>query len=208
MWLEQGFPGGDKRMSDWDKVLAGGPLNSQSKEIADDRIRGQALLARLNATPAGESDARQRLCGELFGHCPPSCWISSPFICEFGRNIHVGEQTFFNFNVTILDVGEVHIGKHVLLAPNVQIYTATHSMDHLERRNWTAYNKPVRIGDDCWIGGGAIICPGVTIGPRSIIGAGAVVTRDIPADSLAVGNPAKVIRKLNPGEPRHPKATQ
>ncbi len=101
-------------------------------------------------------------------------------------------------------MGEVHIGNHVLLAPNVQIYTATHTMDYLERRNWTAYNKPVRIGDDCWIGGGAIICPGVTIGPRSIIGAGAVVTRDIPADSLAVGNPARVIRTLSPDETRDP----
>ena len=117
--------------SDWDKVLAGGALDSQSEEIANDRIRGQALLA-----------------------------------------------------------------------PNAQIYTATHTMNYLERRNWTAYNKPVRIGDDCWIGGGAIICPGVTIGPRSIIGAGAVVTRDIPADSVAVGNPAKVIRPLKQDEER------
>ncbi|MGL5588106.1 MAG: sugar O-acetyltransferase, partial [Aeromonas veronii] len=145
---------------------------------------------------------RQQICRELFGHCPDSCWISTPFTCEFGRNIHIGEKTFFNFNVTILDVGEVHIGSHVLLAPNVQIYTATHTMNYLERRNWTAYNKPVRIGDDCWIGGGAIICPGVTIGPRSIIGAGAVVTRDIPADSVAVGNPARVSRTLKQDEER------
>ena len=86
--------------SDWDKVLAGGALNSQSEEIANDRIRGQALLARLNATPAGDHQGRQSLCAELFGHCPDSCWISSPFICEFGRNIHLGEKTFFNFNVT------------------------------------------------------------------------------------------------------------
>ena len=189
--------------SDWDKVLAGGALNSQSEEIANDRIRGQALLARLNATPAGDHQGRQSLCAELFGHCPDSCWISSPFICEFGRNIHLGEKTFFNFNVTILDVGEVHIGSHVLLAPNVQIYTATHSTEYLERRNWAAYSKPVHIGDDCWIGGGAIICPGVTIGARSIIGAGAVVTRDIPADSVAVGNPAKVIRTLTPDAHRN-----
>ncbi|WP_429181288.1 sugar O-acetyltransferase [Aeromonas salmonicida] len=188
--------------SDWDKILAGGALDSQSEKIADDRIRGQALLAQLNASSAGDHPLRQRLCGELFGQCPASSWISTPFTCEFGRNIHIGEQTFFNFNVTILDVGEVHIGNHVLLAPNVQIYTATHSMDYLARRNWTAYNKPVHIGDDCWIGGGAIICPGVTIGARSIIGAGAVVTRDIPADSVAVGNPARVIRSLSPDAPR------
>ena len=103
-------------------------------------------------------------------------------------------------------MGEVHIGNHVLLAPNVQIYTATHALDHLERRNWTAYNKPVRIGDDCWIGGGAIICPGVTIGDNSVIGAGSVVTRDIPAGVVAVGNPCRVLRpmtaeELAPGEP-------
>ncbi|KAE9634155.1 sugar O-acetyltransferase [Aeromonas veronii] len=188
--------------SDWDKVLAGGALDSQSEEIANDRIRGQALLARLNGSSAGDASLRQQICRELFGHCPDSCWISTPFTCEFGRNIHIGDKTFFNFNVTILDVGEVHIGSHVLLAPNVQIYTATHTMNYLERRNWTAYNKPVRIGDDCWIGGGAIICPGVTIGPRSIIGAGAVVTRNIPADSVAVGNPAKVIRTLKQDEER------
>lgn len=189
-------------VSDWDNILAGGLLDSDSEEVANDRIRGQALLARLNATPAGEERERKALCRELFGHCPDSCWISTPFTCEFGRNIHLGEQCFFNFNVTILDVCEVHIGHHVLLAPNVQIYTATHSMDYRDRRRWEAFGQPVRIGDDCWIGGGAILCPGVTIGPRSIIGAGAVVTKDIPADSVAVGNPARVVRTLQHGEPR------
>ncbi|PJG59199.1 sugar O-acetyltransferase [Aeromonas cavernicola] len=189
-------------MSDWDRVLAGGALDGQSEEITRDRLHGQSVLAQLNATAASDNGQRQQLCRELFGHCPDSCWISTPFTCEFGRNIYLGEQTFFNFNVTILDLGEVHIGSHVLLAPNVQIYTATHSMDHLARRGWTAYNQPVHIGDDCWIGGGAIICPGVTIGPRSVIGAGAVVTRDIPSDSLAVGNPARVIRTLHPAETR------
>ena len=92
--------------SDWDKVLAGGALDSQSEEIANDRIRGQALLARLNGSSAGDAPLRQQICRELFGHCPDSCWISTPFTCEFGRNIHIGEKTFFNFNVTILDVGE------------------------------------------------------------------------------------------------------
>ncbi|ALP39442.1 sugar O-acetyltransferase [Aeromonas schubertii] len=192
--------------SDWDKILAGGLLDSSSEEVANDRIRGQALLTRLNATPAGEESERQALCRELFGHCPESSWISTPFTCEFGRNIHIGEKSFLNFNVTILDVCEVHIGSHVLLAPNVQIYTATHSMDYRDRRRWEAFGKPVHIGDDCWIGGGAILCPGVTIGPRSVIGAGAVVTRDIPADSVAVGNPARVIRTLSHGEPRDERA--
>ncbi|MGL5286603.1 MAG: sugar O-acetyltransferase [Aeromonas sp.] len=187
--------------SEWDRILAGGMLG-QSDEVAQDRIRGQALLRQLNSIPAGDEALRQALCRELFGHCPDSCWISTPFTCEFGRNIHIGEKTFFNFNVTILDVNEVHIGSHVLLAPNVQIYTATHSLDYRSRRRWESFGKPVHIGDDCWIGGGVIICPGVSIGPRSVIGAGAVVTRDIPADSLAVGNPARVIRQLTAQDPR------
>lgn len=187
--------------SEWDRILAGGMLG-QSDEVAQDRIRGQALLRQLNSIPAGDEAQRQALCRELFGHCPDSCWISTPFTCEFGRNIHIGEKTFFNFNVTILDVNEVHIGSHVLLAPNVQIYTATHSLDYRSRRRWESFGKPVHIGDDCWIGGGVIICPGVSIGPRSVIGAGAVVTRDIPADSLAVGNPARVIRQLTAQDPR------
>lgn len=187
--------------SEWDRILAGGMLG-QSDEVAQDRIRGQALLRQLNSIPAGDEAQRQALCRELFGHCPDSCWISTPFTCEFGRNIHIGEKTFFNFNVTILDVNEVHIGSHVLLAPNVQIYTATHSLDYRSRRRWESFGKPVHIGDDCWIGGGVIICPGVSIGPCSVIGAGAVVTRDIPADSLAVGNPARVIRQLTAQDPR------
>ncbi|MFL1802828.1 sugar O-acetyltransferase [Plesiomonas shigelloides] len=186
--------------NDWEKVLANGVLDCQSEQIANDRDRCQTLLAELNATPAANQSLRQNLCTEIFGQYQSSSWISTPFTCEFGRNIYIGEKTFFNFNVTILDVGEVRIGNNVLIAPNVQIYTATHSLDFQDRRNWTTYHKPVTIGDDCWIGGGAIICPGVTIGDRAVIGAGAVVTRDIPADSLAVGNPARVIRKLAPGD--------
>ncbi|MBV8049394.1 MAG: sugar O-acetyltransferase [Paludibacterium sp.] len=163
-----------------------------------DRTRGQRLLARFNAVADEDRDARHAAAAELFAACPPSCVIKSPFLCEFGRNIRFGENTFVNFNVTIIDLGEVEIGSHVLIAPNVQIYTATHPLDFAPRRDWQTTCRKVTIEDDCWIGGGAILLPGVTIGARSIVGAGAVVTRDVPPDSLAVGNPARVSRRLNP----------
>ncbi|BEV71673.1 MULTISPECIES: sugar O-acetyltransferase [unclassified Paludibacterium] len=183
--------------SQWDHVLNGGVLDDFMPEIDRDRERGQAQLARLNAIPLSDRAARQAMAAELFAAFPPSCVLFSPFTCEFGRNIRFGEHSFVNVNVTMVDLGEIHIGSHVMIAPNVQIYTATHSLDYLSRREWLTTAEKVVIGDDCWIGGGAIILPGVSIGPRSVIGAGAVVTRDIPADSLAVGNPARVIRRLN-----------
>ncbi len=111
--------------------------------------------------------------------------------CDYGYNIHAGEQVFFNFNCVLLDVMPIRIGANVLFGPHVQIYTATHPLDAVERRKRLESAKPIAIGDDCWIGGGVIISPGVTIGARSVLGAGAVVTRDIPTDTIAVGNPAK-----------------
>lgn len=181
---------------DWDRLLAGAVLTDEMTEIQHDRQRGQGLLARFNATADEEGAARQALATALFAACPASCVIKSPFLCEFGRNIRFGEHTFVNFNVTIIDLGLVSIGNNVLIAPNVQIYTATHPLAAAPRRAWETTVKHVVIEDDCWIGGGAILLPGVTIGARSVIGAGAVVTRDVPPDSLALGNPARVLRRI------------
>ncbi|TDR82962.1 sugar O-acetyltransferase [Paludibacterium purpuratum] len=185
--------------SEWDQILAGGVLDDNMPAINRDRLHGQRLVARFNATPPDDRAARQTIAAELFAACPSSCLLMSPFTCEFGRNIRFGEHTFVNFNVTIVDLGEVVIGSNVLIAPNVQIYTATHPLDYRPRRDWHTTCKKVVIEDDCWIGGGAIILPGVTIGARSVIGAGSVVTRDVPPDSMAVGNPARVIRKIDQG---------
>ncbi len=123
-------------------------------------------------------------------------WLQPPFYCDYGYNIKVGDKVFFNFNCVVLDVAEVIIGSRTLFGPNVQIYTATHPMNYKERASGLEFAKPIAIGEDVWIGGSAVICPGVSIGDRSVIGAGSVVTKDIPVDVFAAGNPSKVIRNL------------
>lgn len=190
-------------MSERDKMRSGEAFDGRDAEIIALRDRGQTLLRELNRYKAGDT-LHQEICGELFEHIGPGSIVSTPFCCEFGSNIRIGIHSYLNFNVTLLDVGPIVIGDNVMIAPNVQIYTATHDEDAVLRRSWAVYGKAVTIGDDVWIGGGAIICPGVTIGPRCIIGAGAVVTRDIPADSVAVGNPARVVRQVNHSESSPP----
>ena len=125
--------------------------------------------------------------------------MQPPFFCDYGSNIYLGERTYFNFNCVLLDVAEVVIGDYTLFAPNVQVYTAAHPMNARARRT-LEYARPIRIGSDVWVGGGAIILPGVTIGDRSVIGAGSVVTRDIPAGVVAVGNPCRVLREIRDDE--------
>jgi maltose O-acetyltransferase len=131
----------------------------------------------------------------LFGRGGASAWMRPPFYCDYGFNIELGERVFFNFNCVVLDVCPVRIGDFTLFGPAVQIYTAMHPLDAAERRR-TEYGKPVAIGRDVWVGGGALILPGVTIGDEAVIGAGAVVTRDVPAKVFAAGNPCRVIRNL------------
>ena len=137
----------------------------------------------------------RELLEELVPEIPETSIICPPFHCDHGDGIKLGEHVFVNANCTFLDGGYITIGAHTLVGPCVQIYTPHHPMDYLERRGSKEYAYPVTIGEDCWIGGGAIICPGVTIGNRCVIGAGSVVTKDIPDDSVAVGNPARVVRK-------------
>ena len=182
-------------MTEHEKMLAGESFDGRAREIFALRKQGQLLLRQLNQL-LPEDEARRAVCEKLFGQFGAESIIASPFCCEFGANISIGEHTYINFNVTILDVGPVLIGSNVLIAPNAQLYTATHDMAFMARRSWQVYGKAITIGDDVWVGGGAIICPGVTVGARSIIGAGAVVTRDVPEDVLVVGNPARIVRSL------------
>ena len=183
-------------MSEREKMRSGEAFDGRDPEIIALRDGGQTLLRELNQYKAGDG-RHSEICGELFEQLGPGSIISTPFCCEFGSNIRIGTHSYINFNVTMLDVGPIVIGDNVMIAPNVQLYTAIHDEDARLRRSWDVYGKTITIGDDVWIGGGAIICPGVTIGARSIIGAGAVVTRDIPADSVALGNPARVVRQVN-----------
>jgi len=178
------------------KMLAGELYDPIDPVLSQERDRCRNLCLALNATREEQKEERQRLLNELFGK-ETDAWIQPPFFCDYGTNIVLGTKVFFNFNCVVLDVMPVTIGDNVLFGPAVQIYTATHPISAAERRKWLESARPIAIGSDVWVGGGAVICPGVTIGDRSVIGAGSVVTRDIPADVFAAGNPARVIRRLD-----------
>jgi maltose O-acetyltransferase len=183
--------------SEKEKMIAGEMYDPLDPELSNDRIRTRLLLKSLNESREDHAEERARIVDDLIPQAGESLWIQPPFYCDYGYNMNVGERVFFNFNCVVLDVAPVVIGSRTMFGPNVQIYTATHPLNHIERASGKEYAKPITIGDDVWIGGSAVICPGVTIGDRSIIGAGSVVTKNIPADVFAAGNPCRVIRPLN-----------
>jgi maltose O-acetyltransferase len=179
-----------------EKMLAGELYNALDKEISGERMTTRLLLKRLNETAENEPELRADILKQLLPSAGDGLWIQPPFFCDYGYNIKLGEKVFFNFNCIVLDVTYVAIGSRTLFGPNVQIYTATHPLDFRERATGLEYAKPIAIGEDVWVGGSVVICPGVNIGDRTVIGAGSVVTKDIPADVFAAGNPCKVIRPL------------
>jgi maltose O-acetyltransferase len=181
--------------SEREKMLAGELYDPLDPELASARVRARDLCQALNATREADDDARRRILVELFGAGGDEVWMQPPFFCDYGSNIFLGKRVFFNFNCVVLDVCAVRIGDFTLFGPAVQIYTATHPLD-AELRRKQEFAKPITIGSDVWVGGAAVICPGVTIGSRAVIGAGSVVTRDIPERVFAAGNPCRVIRQL------------
>ena len=178
-----------------EKMLAGELYNALDPELSRERHRCRDLLKAFNETREDQAEERTGLLHQLFGAETDVC-IQPPFFCDYGVNIRLGRKVFFNFNCVVLDVMRISIGDNVLFGPAVQIYAATHPIDAVTRSQWLEFGKAVTIGSDVWIGGGAIICPGVTIGNRTVIGAGSVVTRDVPDDVFAAGNPCKVIKRL------------
>lgn len=178
-------------------MLAGELYDALDPELTEDRIRARTLTKALNDTPADQPAERLRLLRELIPSASAEVWIEPPFHCDYGSNIILAGKVFFNFNCVVLDVAQVRIGANVLIGPAVQIYTATHPLDAALRRSGLEAGQSIEIGDDSWIGGGAILCPGVKIGARSVIGAGSVVTKDIPDDVFAAGNPCRVLRELD-----------
>lgn len=182
-----------------DKMRSGELADMSAPEMQDSFIYAKAILAAMRPLSSYDEGYRTLL-EKLIPGIPASSLVCPPFHCDHGHGIRLGEHVFVNANCTFLDGGFITIGKHTLVGPNVQIYTPRHPIDYIERRASKEYSFPVTIGEDCWIGGGVIICPGVTIGSRCVIGAGSVVTHDIPSDSIAVGNPAVVKRKLNTEE--------
>ena len=181
--------------SERQKMLAGELYDAMDPELVAARERARDLCQALNATREAEQEERRRILRQLLGAGGDTVWMQPPFFCDYGTNIELGERVFFNFNCVVLDVCPVRIGSFTLFGPAVQIYTPLHPLAaDLRRRE--EFGKPVEIGSDVWVGGGAIILPGVRIGSRAVIGAGSVVTRDIPECVLAAGNPCRVIREV------------
>jgi len=183
--------------TDKEKMQAGDLYDPLDTRLCEERLKARLLLKRLNDSREDEPAERTRILKELIPDAGEGLWLQPPFYCDYGYNMKLGEKVFFNFNCVVLDVAPVTIGSRTLLGPNVQVYTATHPMNHKQRASGLELAKPITIGEDVWIGGSAVICPGVTIGDRSVIGAGSVVTKNIPADVFAAGNPCRVIRPLD-----------
>jgi maltose O-acetyltransferase len=181
--------------SEREKMLAGELYDPLDLELVRGRERARDLCQALNASREADQEQRRGILRELFGSGGDSVWMQPPFFCDYGTNVRLGERVFFNFNCVVLDVCPVVIGDFTLFGPAVQIYTAMHPMNASLRRQ-QEFGKPIEIGSDVWVGGGAIICPGVRIGSRSVVGAGSVVTKDLPADVFAAGNPCRVVRPI------------
>lgn len=179
------------------KMIAGELYNPMDPELVARRARARDLCHSLNATRDAEQEERRSILTQLFGTGGDSVWMQPPFYCDYGSNIDLGERVFFNFNCVVLDVCPIRIGSFALFGPGVQILTPMHPLD-AELRRREEFGKPVDIGSDVWVGGGALILPGVRIGSRAVIGAGAVVTRDVPEDVFAAGNPCRIIRHIAP----------
>jgi maltose O-acetyltransferase len=179
-----------------DKMLAGALYNASDPDLVNSRRRARDLLRRFNASRDEDQDERRGILRTLFARLGESVSIEPPFFCDYGGNITLGDRVFFNFNCVILDPAPVIVGSDVLFGPAVQIYTATHPIDPCERRSGLEAARPIVIGSDVWVGGGAIFCPGVRVGNQTVIGAGSVVTRDVPAGVVAAGNPCRVLRRL------------
>jgi maltose O-acetyltransferase len=178
------------------RMLRGELYLADDPEIQADMARARALVERYNATRHDGQEERERLLRELLGEVGEGVVVTPPFRCDYGAHIAIGAQTFVNYDCVMLDVATIRIGAACQLAPRVQLLTATHPVDPEPRRLGWESAVPIVIGDNVWLGGGAIVCPGVTIGEDTVVGAGAVVTRDLPAGVVAAGVPARVLREI------------
>lgn len=182
--------------NEWNKMLKGEPYDALNAEILDLLFKTKDRIRQYNQLPPSDNESRETAVRVILGSCGEHPIVNSPFYCDYGCNIHVGDHFFSNFNLTILDEAMVTIGNHTYIGPNVSLYTACHPTDPVERRKGTEWAKPITIGNDVWIGGNVTVLPGITIGNGCTIGAGSVVTSDIPEGSIAVGNPCRVIKTI------------
>ena len=184
-------------MTEKEKMIGGMMYIANDFELRADFLKAKRLIHVYNKTREHETDIRKTLLEQLFYKVGENIYIEPPFRCDYGYNITVGENFYANYDCIILDVSKVSIGNNVLFGPRVCIYTAGHPIVAASRNEGLEFGLPISIGDDVWLGGNVIVNPGITIGSNVVIGSGSVVTKDIPDDSLAVGNPCKVIRKIN-----------
>lgn len=195
-------------MTELEKCMAGEYYNCHDKVFLDFKEKTRKLLKQYNSLEYGQKTEKTDILKQMFGSIGNNTSVGLPFICDYGRNIYIGDNVSINMNCTFVDCNKIIIGNNVLITSNVQLYTSTHPVELSERLvpGWTpesgeyfcrTYALPITIGNGCWIGGGVIILPGVSIGNGSVIGAGSVVTKDIPDNSLAAGNPCRVIREIN-----------
>lgn len=183
-------------MTNKEEMLGGALYDAMDEELVTERQEARKILRELNESFGKDQSRQKQLLQKLFGRIGRESWIEVPFYCDYGSNIYLGEEVYFNFNCTILDPAKVKIGDRCLLGPNVQIYTATHPLESKERKKGLESAQEIFIDNDVWIGGAAIILPGIEIGSESVIGAGSVVTKNIPENVFAAGNPCKVIKKI------------
>ncbi len=181
-----------------ERMLSGDLYIADDPELAEANAAALDLMAAFNATTVRQGPLRRRLLEELLGSVGEGTEIRPPFYVDYGTQITIGARCFANFGLVALDVAAITIGDDVQIGPNVQLLTPTHPVEPGPRRDKWEAAKPIVIGDNVWLGGGAIICPGVTVGENTVVGAGAVVTRDLPANVVAVGNPARVARHIEP----------
>jgi maltose O-acetyltransferase len=179
-----------------ERMLAGDTYLASDPELVRENTRAMGLCERYNRTSVDEPQTRRRILEELLGSVGADVTLRPPFYCDYGYQTHIGARFFANFGLVVLDVAKVVIGEDVQFGPNVQLLTATHPCEPEPRRAKFEGSKPITIGDNVWLGGGVIVCPGVRIGENTVVGAGTVVVRDLPANVVAVGNPARIVRPL------------
>lgn len=184
-------------MTEREKMIAEMPYDPTDKELVEMRTFARKMCKEFNECNVEDDEKKTKILKELFGSTGNSIYMEPSFRCDYGKNIHVGESFYANFNCVMLDVAEIRIGKNCMIAPNVALYTATHPIDPVERNSGTEYAKKITIGDNCWLGGNSVICPGVTLGNNVVVGAGAVVTKSFGDNVVLAGNPAKIIKTIN-----------
>jgi maltose O-acetyltransferase len=180
-----------------ERMVSGDLYLADDREIVAEFLRAQALCEEFNRTPIADGPRRDELLRDLLGAIGEGAAIRAPLRVDYGRRVFIGARTFVNFGLVALDVAEIRIGADVQIGPNVQLLTPTHPVDPEPRRAKWESGAPITIGDNAWLGGGVIVLPGVSVGENTVVGAGAVVTRDLPANVVAVGNPARVVRRLD-----------